>query len=227
MMTYIPLKEIALVIFSLFLYMVLLAILVIPIESLFGISPTFSAAILGVAWQISVLLFLFKYSIKKNLSYNFFGFSLPNSWKYYFIALFGSYLIFILYGLLLYVLEFFGVTNAIENYSGQELPFSKNENIILLIFISLSITIYAPIVEEILFRGYLFKALLPHFPIQVSALISGIGFSLFHLQLTVLVPFMLVGWLFANTRIKSGSLLPSIFAHASINSLSMIYFFVS
>ena len=86
MMTYIPLKEIALVIFSLFLYMVLLAILVIPIESLFGISPTFSAAILGVAWQISVLLFLFKYSIKKNLSYNFFGFSLPNSWKYYFIA---------------------------------------------------------------------------------------------------------------------------------------------
>ena len=150
MMTYIPLKEIALVIFSLFLYMVLLAILVIPIESLFGISPTFSAAILGVAWQISVLLFLFKYSIKKNLSYNFFGFSLPNSWKYYFIALFGSYLIFILYGLLLYVLEFFGVTNAIENYSGQELPFSKNENVILLVFITLSITIYAPVIEEIL-----------------------------------------------------------------------------
>ena len=162
-MTHIPLKEIAIVIFSLFLYMVLLAILSIPIESLFGISPTFSGVILGVTWQISVLLFLFKYSVKKNLSYNFFGFNLPNSWKYYFIALFGSYLIFILYGLFLYILEFFGVTNAIENYSGQELPFSKNENIILLIFISLSITIYAPIVEEILFRGYLFKALLPHY----------------------------------------------------------------
>ena len=37
----------------------------------------------------------------------------------------------------------------------------------------------APVIEEILFRGYLFKALLPHFPIQVSALICGVSFSLF------------------------------------------------
>tara|TARA_Y100001970_G_scaffold272472_1_gene369224 strand:- start:8687 stop:9367 length:681 start_codon:yes stop_codon:yes gene_type:complete len=223
----ISLKEIALVIFSLFLYMVSLVFLVMPIEIIFGISTKFGGAILGIAWQISVLFFLFQYSIKKRLSYDFFGISFPNSWKYYIFAWAGSYLIFIFYGLFLYILEFFGITNAIDNFSGQELPFSKNENIYLLILMTISITIIAPIVEEILFRGYLFKALLSHFPIQVSALISGLSFSLFHLQLTVVIPFMFVGWLFANTRIRSGSLLPSIFAHASINSLSMIYFFAS
>tara|TARA_A100001037_G_C14881897_1_gene514362 strand:- start:25 stop:705 length:681 start_codon:yes stop_codon:yes gene_type:complete len=221
------LKEIAFVILSLFLYMISLVFLVIPMEIIFEFSPKFSGVFLGIAWQISVLFFLYKYSVRKNLSYGFFGLRFPNSWKYYFIAWVGSYFIFILYGLFLYILEFFGVTNAIENFSGQELPFSKNENIYLLILMTISITIIAPVVEEILFRGYLFKALLSHFPLQISALISGLSFSLFHLQLTVLVPFMLVGWLFANTRIRSGSLLPSIFAHASINSLSMIYFFAS
>ena len=223
----ISLKEIALIFFSLFLYMVLLVFLVMPLELFFGISIKFGGAVLGITWQISVLFFLFKYSMKKGLSYAFFGFAFPNSWKYYFSAWLGSYLIFILYGLFLYILEFLGVSNAIDNFSGQELPFSKNENIYLLILMTISITIIAPIVEEILFRGYLFKALLSHYPVQISALISGLSFALFHLQLTVVIPFMLVGWLFANTRIRSGSLLPSIFAHASINSLSMIYFFTS
>ena len=221
------LKEIAFVILGLFLYMILLVSLVIPLDIFFDFQPNVTGSILGIVWQLSVIVIIFFYSLKKKFPKGFFGFKLPSSWKHYFIAWLGAYIIFITYALLINFLEYVGLDGIASLKKLQELPFSNDDNGYFLFFMAISVSIVAPIVEEILFRGYLLQSLLSHFSEQKSSLISGFCFSIFHLQIAVVIPFMLVGWLFAFTRIKSGSLLPSVFAHASVNTISMVYFFVS
>ncbi len=221
------LREIFLIVLSFFVSMILLFLLIFPItEYIVPSNEAFSkknlSIIFAIIWQISVLCFFIYYSKKNKLIKNFFGFTMPKSWKYFLFAWIGAYCIFIMYGLIIFLLEYFGleISSLTEQ---QNLPLSKEDNVYLLIIMILSVSILAPITEEILFRGYMLQSLLTHFSIQVSSIISAIFFSIFHLQLSVLIPFMLVGWLFSIIRIKSESIWPSVFAHASVNSISIFF----
>jgi uncharacterized protein len=90
--------------------------------------------------------------------------------------------------------------------------------------------IIAPIVEESFFRGFIFRGLLsrwsrlgstPHDKgFWLAALISGVLFAAFHLEPTLLIPFTLVGALFAWIFWRSGSLWSNILAHAIFNLVS-------
>ncbi len=88
-------------------------------------------------------------------------------------------------------------------------------------------------VEEMIFRGFLFRAMLeenkPVVAIVVSALTFGIGHivNLFTGQAsfeTVAQVFFAIGWGFIFTMVcyKSGSIIPSIIAHSIIDVLSVI-----
>ena len=223
----ISLHEIFLIVLLFFVSMILLFLLIFPIsEYIFPNSEAFSkknlSIVFAMLWQISVLCFFIFYSKKNKLIKNFFGFTMPKSWRYFLFAWIGAYCIFIIYGLMLLLLEYLGL--EISSLTGQQvLPLSKEDNVYFLIIMIISVSILAPITEEILFRGYMLQSLLTHFSIQVSSIISAIFFSIFHLQISVLIPFMLVGWLFSIIRIKSESIWPSIFAHASVNSISIFF----
>jgi len=225
--TEISLRQIFLTILSFFIGMIVLFLLIIPItEFIVPNDEVFSkkhlSIFLAILWQISVLCFFIYYSKKNKLIKNFFGFAIPKSWKYFLFAWLGAHCIFIIYRLLILLLESFGL--EISTLAEQQvLPLNNEDNIYFLIMMIISITILAPISEEILFRGYMLQSLLTHFSVRTSSIISAIFFSMFHLQLSVLIPFMLVGWLFSITRIKSGSIWPSIFAHVSVNTISIFF----
>ena len=82
-------------------------------------------------------------------------------------------------------------------------------------------TILAPIIEEIVFRGWILKALQKYGNV-VAITISSLVFGIYHGTITQSVPAIFIGIIFAILTIKYKSIIPSIIVHLLSNSLSVI-----
>ena len=85
----------------------------------------------------------------------------------------------------------------------------------------LAIAIIGPILEEILFRGSITKALLQQYTPTKAILISALLFGVFHINPAQILPAFLIGILLAWTYYKTSSLIPCILMHVLNNSLSV------
>ncbi|MHB9022862.1 MAG: CPBP family glutamic-type intramembrane protease [Armatimonadota bacterium] len=92
----------------------------------------------------------------------------------------------------------------------------------LQLYLLLMVAVVAPLVEETLFRGILFRALNTHMTLWAAALLSGVLFALVHVQLVAILPITALGVLFALLAQRSRSLLPSAAAHAGYNGFSWL-----
>ncbi len=81
-----------------------------------------------------------------------------------------------------------------------------------------AVGLFAPVFEEILFRGYLFPVLRARMGILGAAFTSGGLFALLHMDLGTLLPLWLLGVLFALAREWTGSLRGAILLHALWNT---------
>lgn len=87
------------------------------------------------------------------------------------------------------------------------------------LFLVLTATFMAPLVEETLFRGILFRAAAVRLPFWGAALGSALLFALVHGLVVGILPITLLGLLFAFLTRQSHSLVPSAAAHATYNGL--------
>lgn len=82
-----------------------------------------------------------------------------------------------------------------------------------------ALAIVTPITEELFFRGFVISGLVPRLGTVGAIACSALVFSVFHLSVATLIPVfmtgLLLGWLYHRT----GSLWPSILAHAGQNAL--------
>jgi membrane protease YdiL (CAAX protease family) len=78
-----------------------------------------------------------------------------------------------------------------------------------------------PISEELFFRGFIFRGLLPKMGPWGAIAASALVFSAFHLSLGVLVPIFITGFLLAWLYWRTGSLWAAIGAHAGQNALAL------
>lgn len=85
----------------------------------------------------------------------------------------------------------------------------------------LAIAIIGPVLEEVLFRGAITKALLQQYSPTKAILISALIFGIFHINPAQILPAFLFGLLFAWTYYKTASLIPCILMHILNNSLSV------
>lgn len=85
----------------------------------------------------------------------------------------------------------------------------------------LAIAIVGPVLEELLFRGAITKALLQQYNPTKAILISALLFGVFHINPAQILPAFLIGILLAWTYYKTGSLIPCILMHILNNSLSV------
>ncbi len=83
----------------------------------------------------------------------------------------------------------------------------------------LATVIIGPIVEEILFRGILFKTLLQKHGILFSVVVGGIVFAAIHLNPIQAINALPMGIYLCVMYRKLGSIVPGIFLHASWNLL--------
>lgn len=90
----------------------------------------------------------------------------------------------------------------------------------------LCIVIGAPLVEEIAFRGLLFTSLCKSGVKPVlSVIVSALTFSIFHFEPQRLAILFVIGLVLGEVRRRSGSLVPSIVAHAVNNSPAILLLF--
>lgn len=83
--------------------------------------------------------------------------------------------------------------------------------------------VVVPIAEEVFFRGALYGALRrSKHTALVSALVTSVGFTLCHVDPTILLPIGFVALVFGMLRALTGSLIPSIAAHIGFNGLTML-----
>jgi len=88
----------------------------------------------------------------------------------------------------------------------------------------LAASVWAPITEELLFRGALFSHLRERFRPIISGIVVGLIFALVHPQGWPLVPVLgTIGFNFAMIRQWRGSIIPCVTAHSIHNTLTLIF----
>ena len=125
--------------------------------------------------------------------------------------LFGAYAIIILNNLLLLA---FNIAPQGEYLS--EL-FDTGQSFGLLAFVGIVI---APLAEEVFFRGFLFGGLSKKYGWKIAALLSAGLFAIAHMQLIVLIPTFILGFVLAYLYHRSKSIWPGIILHLTVNSFS-------
>lgn len=84
------------------------------------------------------------------------------------------------------------------------------------------VAVFAPVAEEIFFRGFLYGGLRRRGGAASAMLVSSIFFTALHLSVGLFIPIFVLGlflaWLYEHT----GSLYPGIFLHAANNGLALL-----
>jgi membrane protease YdiL (CAAX protease family) len=143
-----------------------------------------------------------------------------NLWWMPLAAAGGAHLAIIVYSL---VLSAVGAGGAVPKQEDLDQLFSSPA---ILPLTGLATVVMAPIAEEIFFRGFIFGGLVRPLGLFGAMLVSGFIFGAFHIQgassVGLLLPFGLVGMLFAWLYYRTGSILPSMGAHFLFNLVSFV-----
>ena len=185
----------------------------------------FAQALLTIAFEAifagSVLLL----ARRRQISLRALGFRRPDRWGPLGIAVTGTYATLLIYNAAVALLEEAGVDISIVE-GGNEIPIDEGLDtaplVALLALFGFAVVVVAPLAEEIFFRGLLFRGLDGVWPGWAAIVVSGLAFGVFHLNLPVLLPFSVIGMLFAWSFRASGSLWVTVIAHFIINSVAFI-----
>ena len=219
-----PLVAIGVLIASLVLILGIGAAVVIGLD-LSTTSEDFVFAALGIAFELAFAGWVLWLARRRGISFVALGFRRPDRWGPLGIAVVGAYAAMFAWGLFITLLDGLGVdTGWIEG--SNEIPVGKGMDrfplIGLLLLFGLAVVVIAPLAEEVFFRGLLFRAFDGMWAGWLAILVSGFAFGLFHLNLSVLIPFSVIGMLFAWSFKASGSLWITVLAHFIFNSVSFI-----
>ena len=91
----------------------------------------------------------------------------------------------------------------------------------------LSAVLLAPFVEEIIFRGAIYRFLKGHIPVFSAQLISGIVFAFMHFNLMSFVPLIVIGVFLARIYEREGNILLPMIFHAYWNGFSLLMLFLT
>jgi len=91
---------------------------------------------------------------------------------------------------------------------------------------AIAVVVFAPVAEELLFRGLLLRGLLRRFAAPAAVLVGALTFALVHLidpaAAPLLAPLALVGVIAGILAVRTGGLSRSILLHAGFNLLSAV-----
>ena len=99
--------------------------------------------------------------------------------------------------------------------------FIKTENAVIygLIYIALVPAIF----EEVMFRGYIMRALEKSWGIWAAIIVSSVMFGAYHLQPSNLLPLSFIGFILAYVTYISDSLIPAMILHFINNGSQVVY----
>lgn len=106
----------------------------------------------------------------------------------------------------------------------QELvrAFVETDDTVLRVLIILAAVVVAPVVEETLFRGFIYGVLKRYTDAPFAALISGLFFAIIHMHTGSLLPLWVLALFFCAAYEFTGCLLAPMILHAVFNSTSIV-----
>ncbi len=116
--------------------------------------------------------------------------------------------------------SFYGLTPEIQNVVKWLL---EEKSIFILVCLIFFGTIIAPIIEEIIFRGFLQSALKNYFGERYAILTSAFLFAAVHMDMFVFLQIFILGMLLGYLYEKTKTLAASVIVHILHNSLTMIF----
>jgi membrane protease YdiL (CAAX protease family) len=200
------------------LVLVTVALVVANIEG-DGAAADFAAGVSTAAFELFFGAAVVWLAYRRGLRAPDLGFVRPRHWGPAAIAWAGAYLILLVYGMLLALLDAFGV-NVSAFEGGNELPVDVRSSLGVALIFAFAVVVIAPFSEELFFRALLFRGMQGYWRLWPSMLVSGLAFGLFHGNLSVIAPFAAIGALFAWANARTDSLWTSITAHAGVNGVS-------
>jgi membrane protease YdiL (CAAX protease family) len=99
--------------------------------------------------------------------------------------------------------------------------FTSTHDPALIVLFTFLATIAAPFMEEFVYRGFLFNALMRYAPVWIAALVSGLLFGISHGSLSAFLPLAASGVVLAYVYQRSGSLTASMISHALFNLINV------
>ncbi|MBQ5316862.1 MAG: CPBP family intramembrane metalloprotease [Oscillospiraceae bacterium] len=136
----------------------------------------------------------------------------------YGMATAGSFICVIISGIVGIIIGKNGTEGLEESLAGM-MP--SDDPLWINILVYLYVCIIGPIMEELIFRGVLLEAL-RKYGNGFGIIMSAVMFGLMHQRFVQCIPAILLGIIFAGMAVKSGSLIPSIFAHIVNNTMSAV-----
>jgi membrane protease YdiL (CAAX protease family) len=100
-------------------------------------------------------------------------------------------------------------------------PFMSFDGVADILAIFAAVVILAPLIEEIFFRGYLFKLLQDKIGNNPAIFLTAVLFAAVHFNLYTFFPILVMGGLMGWARKRSGSIVPSLMLHA-LNNLAAL-----
>jgi membrane protease YdiL (CAAX protease family) len=158
---------------------------------------------------------------RRRMSFADIGFRMPRRGWVMPAAVVGAYASLALYTIAVEVIDRVTGSDLGGLMEGNPLP-TGDYDVLLWVLLGIGVVLIAPVAEELFFRGLLFKALDRMWPTFLAMLVSGIAFSLLHLNVSVLVPFAMIGIIFAWAFRRADSLWTPIGAHGIVNGVSFI-----
>ncbi|WP_395823456.1 type II CAAX prenyl endopeptidase Rce1 family protein [Archangium minus] len=141
------------------------------------------------------------------------------------------------FGFAVGVVNFFAIVAPVQYVSQSLMPKSwreiydvadifRGQSPVEMALIVASVSLGAPVCEEFFFRGIFFQGLKAHGGRPLKTLVlSAVVFSAFHLDPVGFLARVELGVLFGWLLLRTGSLWPSILAHAANNLVSTVLFF--
>ncbi len=127
---------------------------------------------------------------------------------------------------LVVVYVFFALLSLAGVDPGSDIPEEAFSSILPILLLALLSLLFAPVIEEVFFRGFIFGGLRSRWGLWPAALASGLLFGLAHLgnpgTFYTVIPIGAVGVIFALGYAYSGSILATIIAHFLFNLASFI-----
>lgn len=108
----------------------------------------------------------------------------------------------------------------------QDVGFSELSSRFELLLAFLALVIAAPIIEEVIFRGFLFARLKKHLGIIVSVMGTSLVFAVLHMQLNVGIDVFALSVVLCVLRIVTGSIWAGVILHMTKNGLAFFILFV-
>jgi len=119
-------------------------------------------------------------------------------------------------------IEVFGI-DALVSECDDQIPREVIDSAGLMVLAGIVAIAFAPVCEEIFFRGFIFPGLLRAWGVGLGILASGLLFSVAHIGPSMhktVIPIFIIGAVFAASYYRSGNILTPILAHLVFNSVS-------